>query len=106
MERSPSSINGEDAPLAGNAFERVLAAIDKLQPGARHQVPHGARNENLARPCQRGDASADMDRDTPDIFVNFLAFASVKPSSNIDPERTNFFDDCAGAAARALARRR
>jgi hypothetical protein len=22
----------------------------------------------------------------------------VKPSSNIDPERTNFFDDCAGAA--------
>jgi hypothetical protein len=39
-----------------------------------------------------------MDRDTPDIVVNFLAFASVKPSSNIDPERTNFFDDCAGAA--------
>jgi hypothetical protein len=31
-----SSINSEDAPLAGNAFERVLAAIDKLQPGARH----------------------------------------------------------------------
>jgi hypothetical protein len=51
--------------LAGNAFERVLAAIDKLQPGARHQVLHGARNQNLARPCQRDDASADMDRDTP-----------------------------------------
>src|SRR5665213_3675573 len=93
-----SSINGEDAPLAGNAFQRELAAIDKLQPGARHQILHGTRNENLARPSHRGDARADMDRDTPDIVVNFLAFAGVKPSSNIDPERTNFFDDCAGAA--------
>ena len=39
----------EEPPLAGDALERRAPAVLELEPGARDEIAHRARDEHLAR---------------------------------------------------------
>ena len=60
--------------------------VNKSKAGASHEILHGTGGQNLIWPCNRRDASADMDRDATDIVADFLTFAGMKASTYFDPE--------------------
>ena len=51
--------------------------------GARHQVPDGAGDEDLARVGERGDPRPGVDRDAPDLTRGpVFHFAGVRPRAD------------------------
>ena len=65
------------APSFRHAFELVNAAILEADTRLRHQIPHRARDQNLAGPRFRGDARADVKRQTEHLRPAHSVFARV-----------------------------
>jgi uncharacterized protein len=50
----------------------MKAAVLKSESRARHEILHGARHKDLARPCECTHASADRHREASDIVARWL----------------------------------
>jgi hypothetical protein len=57
----PSLGETEQLPLAGDALQRMGAAVVELEAGSGHEVDDRAREHDLAGSRKRGDAGADVD---------------------------------------------
>jgi hypothetical protein len=96
-----SPLDREDTPVAGNAFERTLAAVKKSKPRARHEVLYSAGDQNFVRARKRCDASADMDGYAADIISDLFAFSGTEPRANFEPKRPDVVGDRARATDRS-----
>src|SRR5947209_1028475 len=76
----------------------MSSTIGEFQPRARDEVSDSARYQHLSGYGQRGNASTDMDRDSPDVVVNLFAFAGMEACANFDPDRMHFVDNRARAS--------
>src|SRR5712664_3276164 len=96
---SPSlTLSCEYTPFAGDALERVAAAVAKPQPRAGHQILHGARDQNLVCAGKRRNTRADVNSNTADIVADHFALAGMKPGADFDAERLDFLGNGTGAA--------
>jgi hypothetical protein len=86
----------EEAPLAGNALERLDAAVVELEAGAGHKVLHSARHEHLAGPGQGRDPGGDVHGHARHVLVQDFALACVETRSHLDPQATDVVADGAG----------
>src|SRR5215471_10762598 len=101
------ALDGKEAPLAGHAGERVIAAILEPQPRAGDQILDGPRNQHLAPGGARGHLRARLDRDAADAIVSDFAFAGVEADADVGAEPGRGGSDGAGAtdgASRAVER--
>ena len=77
-------------PLEG---ERTRTQVLELDPRARHQVLHRARDEHLARPGLGGHSCADADGDSRELAVVQLTLAGVQARAQVEPELADMGDD-------------
>src|SRR5262249_31047283 len=71
------------APPLGHAFESVNAAILKADSRLRHQILDRARNQDLTGTRFRGDARADVKRETDHVSPIHFVFACVQPHPDL-----------------------
>jgi hypothetical protein len=64
-----SGTDDVERPLAGNALERTGTKVLELDPRARHQVLHRARDEHRAGSGLGRHARADADGDAGELAV-------------------------------------
>src|SRR5215471_14679441 len=86
-----------EVPLAGDAFEFVLAAVLEGYAGAGDEVFDGAGDEYLSRLCVCGHAGARVDGDAGDLAVDQFALAGVQARANLETEFRHRLDDRASA---------
>src|SRR5690349_20246017 len=65
----------------------MLASRLEAQVGARDEILHGARDENLSRLGERRDAGADGYRDAGDFPVGDFALAGVQAGPDLELQR-------------------
>src|SRR5262249_39540859 len=85
----------------GHAFERVLAAVGEVDPGADDEVLDGAGDEHLTRLRERADARADVDREPADVIADRLALAGVQAGAQLEPQSLQLVANRERAADRA-----
>jgi hypothetical protein len=68
---------GVDAPLLGDAFERVGSAVVEGDVGSRDKIHDGLRNENFAWLCDRADTSSDVSHSIIVTLIGFAAFTAT-----------------------------
>src|SRR4051794_18325281 len=85
--KPPWSVGGPEVPVAGDPFERALAAVGELHAGTDHEILDGARDEHLARAGERAHPGADVHADAGDVPVPALDLARVKTRADLDAER-------------------
>src|SRR5215218_10105820 len=83
-----SSSHGEHMPLAGHALQRVTTAVDEVDVGSADEIPHGARDQHLARAGEGGNPGADVHGDARQVVAPQLALAAVNSRPDIEPEVT------------------
>src|SRR5271154_6271559 len=71
------------APPLGHSFESMNAAILKADSRLRHQILDRARNQNFAGTGFRGDARADVKRETDHVRPTHFVFACVQPHPDL-----------------------
>jgi hypothetical protein len=71
------------APPLGHAFESVSAAILKADSRLRHQILDRARNQDFTGTRFRGDARADVKRETDHVSPTHFVFACVQPHPDL-----------------------
>src|SRR5436190_11631766 len=96
----PSSDQGVQLPFS-DAFQ--LTSPQRLEPeaGARDEVLHGARHEDLAASGRGADARADRQRNPGDLSFVQLALAGVDADPHLDPDGADRVQDGLRAADRA-----
>src|SRR5262245_19018183 len=82
-----ASGGSEQPPLAVDTLEGMAAPLLEAQPGADHEVLHGARDQDFAGPRLGHDASADVYGDSADVFSHADALARVQPGAHLQAER-------------------
>src|SRR5438093_1671998 len=87
-------------PAVGDTLQLVRASIIEGHARADDEIPHGARNENFARACQRAHAGRDVHGDPTDVFASKFHLAGVQARPDLDPELL----DGDGQRARTLDR--
>src|ERR1700742_3034881 len=85
------------APSLRDAFELVKTAIPKTDFGLRHQILHRARDQDFAGTCFRGDARADVKRQTDQLRPAHFVFTRVQPYPDLQPQRAHRLVDCSRA---------
>src|SRR5438067_154029 len=78
----------------------MSAAVLERDPGPRHEILHGARDQDLPRTRGGDDPGADVDRDAADIFSHQLALARVQARAEFHSELPHRLPDSTGAADR------
>ena len=73
------------APPLGHAFKSVSAAILKADSRLRHQILDRARNQDFTGTRFRGDARADVKRETDHVSPTHFVFACVQPHPDLSP---------------------
>src|SRR2546421_119746 len=91
-------------PFAGDALERVSAAVREPEPRAGDEVAHGARHQDLAGPGERRDAGADVHGDPAELRPHHLTFARVEAGADLEAERAHAIADRARGPHRAPVR--
>src|SRR6266545_3335853 len=76
-------------PPLSDVFQLVEAAVLERDLRACDQVFDGARDENLAGLCLRGNARSDGNRDSARLLPHQLALPRVKAGPNLEPERAH-----------------
>src|SRR5262245_7665229 len=87
-----------EVPLAGDSFERVLAAVLELDTGARDKILDRPGDENLACAGERCNTSADVNGDPAEFFSVSLALTGVEPRPDWDAVRLRNVDDPTSAS--------
>ena len=67
------------APSLRHAFELVNAAILEADSRLRQQILDRARDQDFAGTCFRGDARADVKRETEHLSPAHIVFTRVQP---------------------------
>ena len=98
--------DGEDAPLAGHAFEHMRFTVSECDTRAGHQVLDRRRHENLARSGERRDALADVDGDSTDVGVAKFDLTGMKSREPRCPAGAPPYRPLARIARHARGRRR
>src|SRR2546427_6572987 len=88
-------------PRLVDAFQLMPAPIDQLQPRPGDEIAHGARHDDLAGTCRRGNPRADVHRDTCELAVDALALSGVQSGTYVESELTDGVDDGDCTADRA-----
>src|SRR5256885_5072605 len=88
-------------PLAGDALERVSAAVREPEPRAGDEVAPRARPQALAGPGERRDAGADVHGDPAELRPHHLTFARVEAGADLEAERAHALADRARGPHRA-----
>src|SRR5262252_8366829 len=70
-------------PPLRHAFESVNAAILKADSRLRHQILDRARNQDFAGTRLRGDARADVKRETNHVSPTHFVFACMQPHPDL-----------------------
>src|SRR5687768_10058057 len=78
--------HGVDGPRARDALQLVLAAWFEREARAGDEILDGARDEDLARPRERGDAGADVDGDAAHGAPRKLHLAGVDAAPELEAE--------------------
>src|SRR4029453_9647726 len=87
-------------PAIGDALELMLAAILEDEPGAGHEVLHGACCQHLSGLGKRSEPRADVYRDSAHSIAFQLHLARMHACTDLDaqvPDRTH---DCKSAPHR------
>ena len=71
------------APSLRHAFELVNAAILEADSRLRHQILDRARDQDFAGTRFRGDACADVKRETEHLGPAHFVFARVQPHPDL-----------------------
>src|SRR5437867_10190937 len=79
-------IDGKDVPVAGDALERVNAAVRELQSGPGHEVLDRVGHQHLAAAGQGSDAGADAHGDAAELRPHDLALARVQAGADVESE--------------------
>jgi hypothetical protein len=79
----------------------VLTGVLERDPGSGNEVLDRARNENLARPCERRDAGADVHCESSHPLALDLAFTGMQADADADAQITDLLGDDAGTADRS-----
>src|SRR4051812_32063471 len=72
---APLQARREQIPAARQALELMRAAVGELQPGARHEVGHHPRDQDLARLGLRHDSRRRVHGDPTDVAATHLDLA-------------------------------
>ena len=80
--------HGEEAPGARHTFEVVVAALVEFDARSDHEIPHDARDQDLAGRGAGIDACCDVDRQPTQVITTNLTLAGVQAGSQLDPELT------------------
>src|SRR5262245_29399912 len=89
------------SPGVGDALQRVLAAVDEPETGARCELTRGCTDQNLVRNRPIRDAACDVESDPARTPFNFLELTRVDADSDRDPEPLDTLDECEGVTHRA-----
>ena len=85
------------APSLRHAPELVNAAILEADSRLRHQVLDRTRDQDFAGTRFRGDARADVKRETEHLSPAHFVFARVQPHPDLQPQRAHCLADCGRA---------
>ena len=85
------------APSLRHAFELVNAAILEADLRLEHQILDRARHQHFAGTRFRGDARADVKRETDHVSPAHFVFARVQPHPDLQPQRAHCLADCGRA---------
>jgi len=85
------------APSPRHAFELVNAAILEADSRLRHHILDRARDQDFAGARFRGDARADVKRETEHLGPADFVFARVQPHPDLQPQRAHRLADCGRA---------
>ena len=80
---APLLFDPVQAPPLGHAFESVNTAILKADSRLRHQILDRARNQDFTGTRFRGDARADVKRETDHVSHIHFVFACVQPHPDL-----------------------
>ena len=89
------------APRVVDALEQVAAAVAEAQRRAQHELLDRARDEDLARPGQPGDAGAEVHRDPGQVAARTAALAGVDAGTQLESQRPDGVAHARGPADRA-----
>src|SRR5437870_2731549 len=92
--------NGEQAPLAGDASQRMRPAVLECDAGSGHQVLHRGGDEHLARSGHGRDPRADMDGDAAHPISDQLDLTGVHARPYLHPDPAHRLNDGFGAEDR------
>ena len=98
--------NGEEAPRARHTFEVVAAALVELDARSDHEIPHDARDQDLAWRGAGIDARCDVHRQAAKVIAAHFALAGVQTGTELDAERVGRLQDRARAPNGAAQARR
>ena len=85
------------APSFRHALEVVNAAIPEAEFRLRRQILDCTRDQNFAGTRFRGDARADVKRETEHLRPAHFVFAGVQPHPDLKPQRADGLADCGRA---------
>ena len=87
-------------PLAGNALERLGAAVLEVDARAGGEVPDDAGDQHLAGSGLRRYPGADVDRDAFHLAADELYLAGVNAGTDLEAELTDGVDRALSAGDR------
>src|SRR5215813_2868370 len=93
-------IDGEDAPAARDALQRMGSAVHELKPGTSHEVLDGVRDEYLVGSGKASDTRTNVDRDAAELRAHDLALTRVKTGPDVESELLDTRRDRTGGADR------
>jgi len=105
----PDARDREKPPCARHSLEVVQSSIPELNPGAGHQVLHGAGDQNLSRGGDGCHPGGGVDGDAADTMSALpqLDLPGVQSGADVARERTDRFLDRPGgtdSAPRSIER--
>ena len=65
-------------PLARDTLQHMKSSVRKGEPGARDEISHRARDEDLDGLCGRGDTGRDVDGYSHNVVASNLALSRVQ----------------------------
>src|SRR3954451_21005633 len=102
--RRRSADEEKHGPLPGHAPELVVAAELEVEPRADHRAVSRAGGEDLSRLGERGHPRGDVQRHPAHVVAADLALTRVESGAQLDAQRLDTLDHCAGAAQRSRRR--
>ena len=84
--RLSSANDGVELPGPGHTLQFGFASIIELDTRANDEVLHGARDQYVSLTGELCHPCGDMYRQSSKFISTNLAFSSVKPSAEFDPE--------------------
>src|SRR4249919_945778 len=93
-----AALDGVEAPLAGDTFQRGPSPVLELDPGARDEIVHRPGDEHFSGSRLAGHARPDVHGDPGQLVACDLALTGVDAGTDVEPEPGRGVDRGEGAA--------